>query len=171
MPEPVDVAYFDPAAATRPPLPMGEQVFGPSTSGGWGRPYVFLSVGEPSYVAARVPAAATCDGTATSRTLDNLKPPCSISLRRCMQVFKWERRKGWDVLLEAYLRAFGSGDGVALILLTKPYHGSSDYRAQMHGELDFCVPPGLIQPAATLPTLSAMPACCRMGEHCAGQRF
>ncbi len=37
---------------------------------------------------------------------------------RFLSVFKWERRKGWDVLLSAYWRAFSSQDDVVLILRT-----------------------------------------------------
>ncbi|GMJ14391.1 hypothetical protein like AT3G10630 [Hibiscus trionum] len=44
-----------------------------------------------------------------------------------LSVFKWEFRKGWDVLLEAYLKEFSKDDGVALYLLTNPYHSSSDF--------------------------------------------
>ncbi|WCJ19129.1 UDP-Glycosyltransferase superfamily protein [Euphorbia peplus] len=45
-----------------------------------------------------------------------------------LSVFKWEYRKGWDVLLKAYLNEFSSSDPVALYLLTNPYHSDSDFR-------------------------------------------
>ena len=35
-----------------------------------------------------------------------------------MSVFKWERRKGWDVLLDAYWSAFTPADAVVLVLRT-----------------------------------------------------
>lgn len=44
-----------------------------------------------------------------------------------LSVFKWEYRKGWDVLLKAYLEEFSGVDGVALYLLTNPYHSDSDF--------------------------------------------
>ncbi|ESQ48979.1 hypothetical protein EUTSA_v10020598mg [Eutrema salsugineum] len=44
-----------------------------------------------------------------------------------LSVFKWEQRKGWDVLLKAYLREFSGKDNVALFLLTNPYHSDSDF--------------------------------------------
>ncbi len=47
VPEPVDVAYFNPAVAQPAELPMGEQVFGPTISSKGGRRYVFLSVWQP----------------------------------------------------------------------------------------------------------------------------
>ncbi|XP_019151141.1 PREDICTED: uncharacterized protein LOC109147924 isoform X2 [Ipomoea nil] len=44
-----------------------------------------------------------------------------------LSVFKWEHRKGWDVLLRSYLREFDKDDGVALFLLTNPYHTEKDF--------------------------------------------
>ncbi|GJR51516.1 glycosyl transferase, family 1 protein [Tanacetum coccineum] len=44
-----------------------------------------------------------------------------------LSVFKWEFRKGWDVLLRSYLQEFDSLDGVCLYLLTNPYHSDSDF--------------------------------------------
>lgn len=44
-----------------------------------------------------------------------------------LSVFKWEYRKGWDVLLRSYLTEFSQDDGVALYLLTNPYHSDSDF--------------------------------------------
>lgn len=37
---------------------------------------------------------------------------------------KWERRKGWEVLLEAYLAEFTAADDVELYIMTKPFGGS-----------------------------------------------
>ena len=37
---------------------------------------------------------------------------------RFLSVFKWERRKGWDVLLDAYWSAFTPADAVVLVLRT-----------------------------------------------------
>lgn len=67
-------------------------------------------------------------------------------------MFKWEERKGWDVLLAAYLEEFATatagggatsgGNGgadwttrdrpVALYLLTQPFHSDSDFTGKMH---------------------------------------
>lgn len=44
-----------------------------------------------------------------------------------LSVFKWELRKGWDVLLTSYLREFTSADRVALYLLTNSYHTDADF--------------------------------------------
>lgn len=43
-----------------------------------------------------------------------------------LSIFKWERRKGWQVLLEAYFKAFEHGDDVVLVLLTNAYHEAFD---------------------------------------------
>ncbi|KAA0034642.1 group 1 family glycosyltransferase [Cucumis melo var. makuwa] len=44
-----------------------------------------------------------------------------------LSIFKWEFRKGWDLLLEAYLKEFSKKDEVGLFLLTNPYHTESDF--------------------------------------------
>ncbi|CAK8572938.1 unnamed protein product [Lathyrus sativus] len=44
-----------------------------------------------------------------------------------LSIFKWEYRKGWDVLLKSYLKEFSKDDSVALYLLTNPYHTDSDF--------------------------------------------
>ncbi|XP_030488591.2 uncharacterized protein LOC115705396 [Cannabis sativa] len=44
-----------------------------------------------------------------------------------LSVFKWEYRKGWDVLLKSYLEEFSGADGVSLYLLTNPYHSDGDF--------------------------------------------
>lgn len=44
-----------------------------------------------------------------------------------LSVFKWEYRKGWDVLLRSYLKEFSGADDVALCLLTNAYHTQSDF--------------------------------------------
>ncbi|SMC22443.1 Glycosyltransferase, GT2 family [Desulfacinum hydrothermale DSM 13146] len=50
--------------------------------------------------------------------------PLSIKNRRgfaFLSVFQWTHRKGWDVLLRAYLSAFEPDEDVCLILRTYPY--------------------------------------------------
>lgn len=39
-----------------------------------------------------------------------------------LSIFKWEHRKGWQVLLTAYFEAFHAEDDVLLVLLTSGYH-------------------------------------------------
>jgi glycosyltransferase involved in cell wall biosynthesis len=38
-----------------------------------------------------------------------------------LSVFAWQARKGWDILLRAYLREFTAADGVLLVLKTRPF--------------------------------------------------
>ncbi|KAL8538884.1 hypothetical protein ACS0TY_000765 [Phlomoides rotata] len=44
-----------------------------------------------------------------------------------LSVFKWEYRKGWDVLIRSYLKEFSGDDDVALYLLTNPYHSDNNF--------------------------------------------
>ena len=46
-------------------------------------------------------------------------------------VGKWERRKGLDVLLEAFASEFAAGERVALVLLTSSYHSSASFDAEI----------------------------------------
>ena len=48
-----------------------------------------------------------------------------------LSIFKWEARKAWDVLLEAYLREFSRDEDVTLYLLTNPFHGTSDFDGEI----------------------------------------
>ncbi|XAR53531.1 Starch synthase [Bertholletia excelsa] len=60
-----------------------------------------------------------------------------------LSIFKWEYRKGWDVLLQAYLKAFSKLDGVALYLLTNPYHDDGDFGNKI---LEFVENSDLVKP-------------------------
>lgn len=44
-----------------------------------------------------------------------------------LSVFKWEQRKGWDVLLKAFLQEFSGADNVVLYLLTNAYHSDTNF--------------------------------------------
>ncbi|XP_057472238.1 uncharacterized protein LOC130760790 [Actinidia eriantha] len=61
-----------------------------------------------------------------------------------LSIFKWEYRKGWDVLLKAYLKEFSEGDGVALYLLTNPYHSDRDFGNKI---VEFVEDSDLVKPA------------------------
>ncbi|KAF7147116.1 hypothetical protein RHSIM_Rhsim03G0096200 [Rhododendron simsii] len=60
-----------------------------------------------------------------------------------LSIFKWEYRKGWDVLLLAYLKEFSYGDGVVLYLLTNPYHSDRDFGDKI---VDFVEDSDLVKP-------------------------
>ncbi|XP_017231679.1 uncharacterized protein LOC108206027 [Daucus carota subsp. sativus] len=61
-----------------------------------------------------------------------------------LSVFKWEYRKGWDVLLRSYLKEFSEADGVSLYLLTNPYYTESDFGNKI---LEFVAGSDLKRPA------------------------
>lgn len=44
-----------------------------------------------------------------------------------LSVFKWEARKGWDVLLRAYFTEFTGRDNVSLYIRTYAYHSASNF--------------------------------------------
>ncbi len=47
-----------------------------------------------------------------------------------LSVFRWQQRKGWDVLLQAYLEEFSAADDVELVLRVDPFGpGTTDVRA------------------------------------------
>jgi glycosyltransferase involved in cell wall biosynthesis len=44
-----------------------------------------------------------------------------------LSIFKWEERKGWRFLIEAFLREFAADERVALYILTNAYHSDADF--------------------------------------------
>eukprot|EP00980_Cylindrotheca_fusiformis_P017203 scaffold5296_cov215-Cylindrotheca_fusiformis.AAC.6 len=50
---------------------------------------------------------------------------CSKDDYRFLSVFKWEARKGPDVLLPSFYKAFPEGKGACLIIVTSLYHGDA----------------------------------------------
>ena len=42
-----------------------------------------------------------------------------------LALFKWEYRKGWDLLLDMYFSAFTRKDRVSLFIITQEYHEDS----------------------------------------------
>lgn len=58
---------------------------------------------------------------------------------RFLSIFKWEKRKGWDILLKAYWEEFNHSDAVTLYILTKKYHSDitieraiADYKKELN---------------------------------------
>jgi hypothetical protein len=51
-------------------------------------------------------------------------------------VFKWEQRKGWDVLLKAFLQEFSGADDVVLYLLINAYHSDTNFSRKIHRFVD-----------------------------------
>ena len=50
---------------------------------------------------------------------------------RFLSIFKWETRKGWDVLLKAYFNEFHKTDPVVLYLLSNAFHSTSDFEGEI----------------------------------------
>jgi len=61
-----------------------------------------------------------------------------------LSIFKWEWRKGWDVLLKAYLQEFSAEDNVILYLLTNPYHTDRNFDDKL---TDFVKNSGIQEPS------------------------
>lgn len=64
---------------------------------------------------------------------------------RFLSVFKWEARKGWEVLLEAFLAEFATGEAVQLLIKTRPFYSSSNFEKLVD---DFAARRGLPPPGA-----------------------
>jgi glycosyltransferase involved in cell wall biosynthesis len=126
VPEGVNTSYFDPGVARG----------GGGAAGVARRPVVPMDLGGGRLVFGR-----------TRAERGDQKPFIFLSS------FKWEPRKGWDVLLRAYLTEFLDGGGaqedapsspsdvsrrpnVELHILTRPYAGNSDFAGQMRAWAD-----------------------------------
>lgn len=82
-----------------------------------------------------------------------------------LSVFKWEERKGWKFLLDAFIEEFGSNQGVTLLILTHTFYSSADFNVQIDSYIDqhhpglrsrpsiHLIPPGV--PTSALPGLYA----------------
>eukprot|EP00455_Lapot_gusevi_P053541 TRINITY_DN8369_c0_g1_i2.p1 TRINITY_DN8369_c0_g1~~TRINITY_DN8369_c0_g1_i2.p1 ORF type:complete len:302 (+),score=26.77 TRINITY_DN8369_c0_g1_i2:384-1289(+) len=68
-----------------------------------------------------------------------LSPPFKTSHAsafKFLSIFKWEDRKGWKILLEAYVRQFSRQDQVVLYILTNAYHSTSDFHVAIDNFLN-----------------------------------
>jgi glycosyltransferase involved in cell wall biosynthesis len=100
-------------------------------------------------------------GTLDARRYATLPPPLAVEGRRSfnfLSVFDWSVRKGWDVLLRAWVEAFAPRDEVALILKVHSTLGltSNDIRARIRAFVrDACgrdpdaIPPVLLVTSRT----------------------
>ncbi|KAF6259241.1 hypothetical protein COO60DRAFT_1700898 [Scenedesmus sp. NREL 46B-D3] len=155
VPEGVNTTLFDPAAYT--PLPLegkAQLVFGTPWAEKQQSPTNSSStdVGsdvKPSDGGARGRSRRTASshgadtGNSSSRGADTGSSNSSSSDGQpskpfvFISAFKWELRKGWDVLLQAYLSEFTAEDDVELYILTKPFGDSgSGFKEKMHGWAD-----------------------------------
>ena len=97
IPIPVDTDRFSPESVEPASLPMGDLLF-PTLQN---------------------EASMKLRGSASVGVSSHGKKPFLF-----LSTFKWEPRKGWDTLIEAFVSAFKSSDDVALYILTKPNGGS-----------------------------------------------
>jgi glycosyltransferase involved in cell wall biosynthesis len=99
------------------PIPVDTDRFNPISV----EPASLLSMGEALFEAENEGAkSAKLRGTASATAglgLQDKRPFVFLS------TFKWEDRKGWDVLLDAFMSTFKSTDRAALHILTKPNGG------------------------------------------------
>jgi glycosyltransferase involved in cell wall biosynthesis len=106
VPEPIDVFYYDPYAATKIRLPLP-----PETP--WRRSSNIAIFGES------VNANAD-EQTQSSRWRSIRRKSAEVSFK-FLSVFKWEDRKGWEILLDAYFDEFRAEEPVSLYLLSYVY--------------------------------------------------
>ena len=83
---------------------------------------------------------------------------CEESDFKFLSVFKWEKRKGPDILIPGFWNAFPEGKGACLIVVTSLYHDDETkvlkdlkkYWRQTHGDIDvnaisgMSIPPGIV---------------------------
>lgn len=113
VPEAVDTDFFDPAAVQAPlSLPLGERLLS-NVAGEAG--------GLSDVPAGWQPCPTQSTHTAATTTF--------------LSIFKWEERKGWRLLLEAFVRAFTGRCDVMLQLVTSRFHMDTDVSAPARTEL------------------------------------
>lgn len=64
-------------------------------------------------------------GSVSFDTIDKNKK-CADNDFKFLSVFKWEARKGPDILLPSFYKAFPEGKGACLIIVTSLYHGDAE---------------------------------------------
>lgn len=63
------------------------------------------------------------------------KPDQKEEVYRFLSVFKWERRKGWDVLLQAFFEEFSAEDPVVLQIKTQAFHSDGDFDGKIRAHV------------------------------------
>jgi hypothetical protein len=65
-----------------------------------------------------------------------------------LSIVQWETRKGWDVLLEAYLHEFAADEPVELHIMTKPFAKGKEVRhiigTSAYSSLQVCSRPAVV---------------------------
>ncbi|HCJ10904.1 MAG TPA: hypothetical protein DHW14_07050, partial [Clostridiales bacterium] len=87
-----------------------------------------------------------------------------------LSVFAWQARKGWDILLRAYLREFTAADGVLLVLKTRPFGLSEKEQrrqlARVVAEETACRRAGTVPPVRLLTARLSVPEMARLYSAC-----
>lgn len=128
VPEAVDTRLFDPALASDaaleersrrgvvpascqwiPAAEMGQEENAEAEVAAYGGAHTTYGRGASS-LACPQPSAPSISSSSSKSS--------SRSKFEFLSIFKWERRKGWDILLRAYFRAFSPHDDVRLRLRT-----------------------------------------------------
>eukprot|EP00887_Chlorella_sp_A99_P006237 scaffold3.g6237.t1 len=139
IPEAVDSAAFNPAKVQPLPLPIGRLVFGlprakhggtiPKHTTSSSRLKKFVTginwrrelrrMGSLGGGAAEDAAGAGAGADAGGAEAGGAGRGAAQEPFVFLSSFKWETRKGWDILLSAFLTEFSAEDPVALVLMTK----------------------------------------------------
>ena len=119
VPDPVDTAFFSPSHT------WWERTAAAATSPG---SEALVNLGNGRYSMLRVPTAAVERHAAVAE--DAVRRVAAQRGFVFVSVFKWETRKGWDVLLRAYYAEFGAHENVTLRLRTyiTPWSGKWTYK-------------------------------------------
>ena len=95
----------------------------------------------------RVPLTKIPEGVDTERFRPGLEPLSIPGARKrvFLSIFEWIYRKGWDVLLAAWAKAFKATDDVCLVLRTYPPNGADrpDAQALIEQRINDCLKHGL----------------------------
>ncbi len=95
------------------------------------------------------------EGIDTNRFHPQVEPiplPCRRGFT-FLSAFTWQDRKGWDLLLKAYLTEFKPDEDVTLVILVQPfYHSATEIKAQLQKFINerFGSGPGRIPPILLL---------------------
>eukprot|EP00897_Mesotaenium_endlicherianum_P000473 jgi/Mesen1/10426/ME000082S09931 len=155
VPQAVDTDFFDPASSARLPLPAGQAVFAPPL----GPAGEHHTLPDKTCQVADSENGASASGAGVSRAA--ACPPAAGAEKGAvpfvfLSIFKWEVRKGWDILVKAYLQEFSADDSVTLCILTNAYHDDADFVRKLHA---FVADAGLPSPPAGWPAVTVV------GEH------
>eukprot|EP00038_Savillea_parva_P025458 m.47762 g.47762 ORF g.47762 m.47762 type:complete len:478 (-) comp6926_c0_seq1:286-1719(-) len=122
IPEPVDVVRFNPAAKGVRRLTEAEMHTTPWLQGGT------LGGG----------LSASLGTDATRGRSDAAGGDTNVETFRFLSVFKWEERKGWKILLEAFVNEFSAADAVSLTLITNSFHTEDNLVEKVESFVEAC---------------------------------